>query len=69
MVEFDTLSSYHASSNYSAMHSLQAIPGQGEPHCAHLPDNTRVCQVRQTAKPSERNCLEAFWPWQQQQQP
>lgn len=45
MVEFQDLKTYHASNNFTAMHHLQSIPGQGEPHCAHMPDNTRLCQV------------------------
>jgi transcription initiation factor TFIID subunit TAF12 len=46
MVEFQDLSTYHASNNVTAMHFLEALPGKGEPRCAHMLDNTRLCQVR-----------------------
>lgn len=45
MIEFQDLKTYHASSNATAMHFLQNIPGHGEPHCAHMYENTRLCQV------------------------
>jgi hypothetical protein len=45
MVEFTDLHSYHASTNFTAMHHLQTIPGYGEPHCVHMPDASRICQV------------------------
>jgi hypothetical protein len=46
MVEFQDLVTYHASSNFTAMHYLDSIPGFGEPHCVHMPQRTRLCQVR-----------------------
>ena len=46
MVEFYDLKQYHATSNYTAMHYLNDIPGVGEPHCLHMPDATRLCLVR-----------------------
>jgi hypothetical protein len=46
MVEFQDLSTYHPSNNVSAMHFLEDLPGKGEPRCAHMLDNTRLCQVR-----------------------
>eukprot|EP00775_Hariotina_reticulata_P009622 gene9622-9783_t len=45
MVEFHDLRTYHASNNYTAMHLLNAIPGYGEPHCIHMLEHTRLCQV------------------------
>ncbi|WIA13604.1 hypothetical protein OEZ85_007170 [Tetradesmus obliquus] len=45
MIEFQDLATYHASNNYTAMHLLDSIPGFGEPHCVHMPQRTRLCQV------------------------
>lgn len=46
LVEFQDLNTYTATNNFTAMHHLQEIPGKGEPRCAHMKDNTRLCQVR-----------------------
>jgi hypothetical protein len=46
MFEFQDLTTYHASNNYTAMYLLDSIPGFGEPHCVHMPQRTRLCQVR-----------------------
>jgi hypothetical protein len=45
LIEFQDLNTYHATNNFSAMHLLEAMPGKGEPHCVHMLDNSRLCQV------------------------
>ncbi|KAF6251417.1 hypothetical protein COO60DRAFT_619659 [Scenedesmus sp. NREL 46B-D3] len=45
MLEFQDLATYHASSNYTAMHLLDSIPKFGEPRCVHMPQRTRLCQI------------------------
>ncbi|KAF8060065.1 Zeaxanthin epoxidase [Scenedesmus sp. PABB004] len=45
LLEFQDLRTHHASNNYTAMHALSAIPGDGQPWCAHMKQNTRLCQV------------------------
>jgi hypothetical protein len=45
LIEFQDLKTYHASNNYTAMSLLANIPGDGQPWCAHLMHDTRLCQV------------------------
>lgn len=45
LIEFSDLRMYHATNNFTAMHLLDSVPGKGEPHCMHMPQKTRLCQV------------------------
>jgi hypothetical protein len=45
LIEFQDLKTYHASNNYTAMSLLANIPGDGQPWCAHVLHDTRLCQV------------------------
>ncbi|WIA13627.1 hypothetical protein OEZ85_007191 [Tetradesmus obliquus] len=45
LIEFQDLKTYHASNNYTAMSLLANIPGNGQPWCAHMMHDTRLCQI------------------------
>ncbi|KAF6252526.1 hypothetical protein COO60DRAFT_1552723, partial [Scenedesmus sp. NREL 46B-D3] len=45
LIEFQDLHTYYASNNYTAMGLLDNIPGQGQPWCAHMMHDTRLCQI------------------------
>jgi hypothetical protein len=46
MLEFWDLKQYCATDNATVLQYLVNMPGNGEPWCIHMPDNTRICQVR-----------------------
>jgi hypothetical protein len=52
LIEFQDLKTYYASNNYTAMSLLANIPGDGQPWCAHMMHDTRLCQVRAQAPSS-----------------